>query len=345
MSIFKNQPIVPIQTWKGRILEFDPDASPAAWEHYKHYYSETFKTYNICSPSFFSYDDCQNGYTLMPPRHSCRLYALPKGIVPFHDKQGNEYYKAVLRLSGETDFNFNEKHYSTLEIYLKHEPEYLLKLKKCKEQQHCLLNFSLMQTMGNMQGFKGIKCDDRLDRFIYYLGEFFENGADNKLGEYIQKGDKDILASKSNRMKLKDYLNQFGNLTDYFKKIYFISDEKFIEKLRLHGQKDLNTSKNVKTYIDIVYCFWEKKDFYFSQKEYITIGSYFSEGGEVYTYKELSYKLTNDLGVTDQREIDVIIEKCLNRGFIYQCDNNCYTRQIIVYNRKTFAKVSYINII
>ena len=45
-------------------------------------------------------------------------------------------------------------------------------LSKCKDMHHTLLNFSLMQAIGNMQRFKGIK-GDRLDVFIYELDKYY----------------------------------------------------------------------------------------------------------------------------------------------------------------------------
>ncbi len=330
MPIFENITVESKQKWQGKEIKFDEDASPAAWEHYKQWYSETFNNYNVCSPSLFLFDRDKEVYFPTIADKNNRLYALPTKTKPLTDEDGNEYFQAVERLSGDTDFNFNEKHYPCFELHLNDEPnenlrrEYLSKLDKCKKMHHSLLNFSLMQTMGNMQGFKGKICDDRLDRFIYYLGKFY-NETDK-----CKRRTTDIISysSETNRDILMDYLNQFASLSDYFKKIYFIDDAEFIEKLRLHGQenKKLDNSEKVRTYIDLAHCFWEKKDFYFSKKEYLTIGSYFSDGGETYTHEELTYKLTNDLGIINQKEINIIIEKCINRGFMIRCTNDAYTR-------------------
>lgn len=337
MFIFENKTVESKQEWQGKTMEFAPDSSPVAWEHYKQWYSETFKKfkeeYAVCSPSFFTY---AKGVYIPKPKVGDfnRLYALSKEAELLTDESGNEYYKAVERLSGDVDFNFNNKHYPFFEACLKNEPkeylrkEYLFKLEECTKMHYSLLNFSLMQTMGNMQKFKGKKCADRLDRFIYYLGRFYETDKRERHTTdiiHIKNGDED---KESNRKALMDYLNQFEDLTDYCKKIYFISDAGLIEKLRWHGQKNerLDSPEKVRTYIDLAYCFWEKKDFYFSKKEYLTINSYFSDGGETYTYEDLFHKLENDLGAAGQREIDVIIEKCLNCGFMHKCGNDCYIR-------------------
>lgn len=328
MPIFRNQEIDEIQTWKTwKNLKFDADASPAAWEHYKRYYSETFEEYDIRFPTFCSYV-VLNRYIPRPLNPDSnkywRLFALLKGTELLRDKEG-EYYPAVPRLSGETDFNFigkNCKHYYALKSILKegNEQEYLEKLEECKKQHHCLLNFSLMQTMGNMQGFKG-KHDDRLDRFIYYLDKYYKEDKSKRI-------DTEIIgySSEPNRPYLLKYLNQFKDIKDYCKKVYFISNKKLIDKLIALGQvEQLDTAEKVKTYVDLAFWFWNEKEFYFSKNEYDTVGSYFPDGGETYTGEELSCKLMNDLGV-DQEEIGVIIEKCLNRGFIHQCGNNCYVR-------------------
>lgn len=57
------------------------------------------------------------------------------------------------------------------------------------------------------------------------------------------------------------------------------------------------------------------------------IDTYFSDGGKAYTHEELSNKLMNDVGgVSTQKDIDMIIENCLDKGYIYDCGNNCYVR-------------------
>lgn len=307
------------QEWQGKILEFEPDASPEAWKHYNQYYSKIFgDSYLICSPVLFLYD-CGHYISKSNGTTPYRLYALDKNAKPQHDKENNEYYEAVLRLSGETDFNFNKKHYPLLERFFLNKPEYLYKLKNCNKLHHSLINFSLMQTVGNMQGFKGKKCDDRLDKFIYYLGEFYD--AEDKMHTDIIQ-----YSSISNRKCLIRFLTEFKDLREYCEKVYFISDNMLINDLREHGKKELNTYESAKEYVELAYRFWENKEFFFSKEQYLVVGSYFSEGGETYTYEELAYKLTNDLGIINQKEIDKIIKKCLNRGFMHHCGNNVYMR-------------------
>lgn len=319
--MFENKAISKHQTWQGEELKFAPDASPEAFEHFEQYYnSGIFEQYDICSPVLLSY--IKQRYVQTPKDNANRLYALPKGTVPLQDEEGNEFYPPLLRLSGETDFNFEGNNYLVLKGFLINEPEYLSKLVECNKQHNCLLNFSLIQSTGNMQGFKGCVCDDRLDKFIYYLYKYYKTNkqerTDTKIIQYAHK-------KTCNWEFLMCFLNQFEDVYDYCKKVYF-TKEPLTKALIEHGKKELDNTDNVKSYIDLAYRFWEEKDFVFSEKEYLTIGSYFPDGGEVYSYEELSYKLLSDLGIDSKEEIAAIINKCVCRGFIYQCGNNCYTR-------------------
>lgn len=315
--MFENISISKYQMWHGKELKFAPDASPEAFVHFEQYYkSGIFEQYDICSPVLLSY--IEKRYVQTPKDNDNRLYALLKGTHP--SKDGS--YKPGLKLSGETDFNFEGKLYPILEGFLNNETEYLRKLEKCKQQHNCLLNFSLMLSTGDMQQFKGSECYDRLDKFIYYLCKYYEtNKQERSKTDIIQYAQKNTC----NWEALRDFLNQFEDVYDYCKKVYFIK-EPLAKALIEHGKKELDNTDNVKKYIDFAYCFWAEKDFYFSQKEYLTIGSYFSDGGEVYTYEELSDKLAVDLGIISKKEITAIINKCVYHGFMYQCGNNCYSR-------------------
>lgn len=327
MFVFENTEIPEKQPWQGQVLRFDPDSSPAAWEHYRRYYSEIFRQYSIDSPTFFTYRH-PNKYVPEPSdEKTCfnRLYALVRGAA----KGPDGYYAAELRLSGDTDFNFKEETCGRLRKILKDEPEYLSKLAVCQDQHHRLINFSLMQTVGKMQQFKGRGPNDRgyedgydrLDRFLYHLGNFYDTPLEERLHTAVSR-----YATASNRECLTEFLNQFDNLMDYCRKVYLIDDADLVQSLRENGKRELDTVEAVKTYLDLALRFWEKKEFYLSKQEYLTVGSYFLNGAEIYTEKELSRKLADDLGIIDPKEVGIIIQKCLDRGFIIDCGNNCYTR-------------------
>lgn len=60
-------------------------------------------------------------------------------------------------------------------------------------------------------------------------------------------------------------------------------------------------------------------------KEFLTIGEYFSNGGETYTQAELLLMLERDLGYSEE-EGKILIANSVKKGFIEECDNGVYTR-------------------
>lgn len=326
MYIFENTKIQSKQIWNGEHLYFDPDSSPAAWEHYKQCYcSQFFSAYLIDSPILLTYE-CPY-YISKPQKEGNRLFALIKDASSQKDKDGNIRFSPCLRLGGETDFNFGDKNYKFLKELLirDNEQEYISKLEKCREQHHCLINFSLMQAVGKMQRFKGSRCGngcyDRLDKFIYYLRKFFDTARS-------KRGETDIIryATESNKEYLLTFLNLFDCLEHYCSHIYFIDDKNLISDMEENGKIEITNAADVKRYIDLAFRFWESKVFHFSKSEFLTVGSYFLDGGEAYTYEELTFKLMNDLGIIDSKEIDTIIRKCLDHGFMHDCGNGYYIR-------------------
>ncbi len=136
---------------------------------------------------------------------------------------------------------------------------------------HTLVNFSLLQVMGNMQDFKskGLKlcCNknkydylDRLDTFIYNLNNYFE--VDDK-----SKDDTNLLknSSKCNASSLKEYLSSFKDINKYCKEVYFIDDKEFIKKLIESGKQPISSSERVVEYMDLALEFWKIKATYFDK--------------------------------------------------------------------------------
>ena len=250
------------QVWEGKEILFDPDSSPASWEHYKICYKDTFKdTYNIQSPQFFERRKSDGMYEIKPRRCKNRLYALKNEKL--NEKEMGAY-EAVERLSGDTDFNFNEykskgeeknKGISSLLSNLDYEGKE--KLKKCREKQNTLVNFSLMQSMGNMQRVKseGLKCEwfDRLDTLIYFLDCYYRGDPNNK--DKIFSGS----ACRDNKIALEEYLKSFSGINDYCKKIYFI-DEDLVKELINNGSKPINTVEDISKYMDLALEFWKQKE-------------------------------------------------------------------------------------
>lgn len=280
-----NEEIKEAQLWNGKSYLFDADASPEAWKYYKEAYSEEFwmEMYDIEVPTFFNRQKDENnraiGYNFQPYNdHKSyeRLVALEKRkspIEPSKNINGNEYYNPVSRLSGETDFNFKsekEKWKSKYDIYkekLKDDfsgqelEDYLIKLNQCKEMHHSKFNFSLMQVMGNAQGYKskGIQVNkkfewlDRVDSYIYLLDLYYKKNYNDRLNDKIIEN-----AGKWNSGVLSSFLNKFCCIYHYCKKIYFI-DDKLVDKMIESGSKPIDSGIRAVEYMDIAFEFWEQK--------------------------------------------------------------------------------------
>lgn len=68
-----------------------------------------------------------------------------------------------------------------------------------------------------------------------------------------------------------------------------------------------------------------KQETNYNRQDLQLIDSYFQEGGQTYTLEELLIKLENDLGY-DSTASKKLITECVTLGFIYEADENIYTR-------------------
>lgn len=101
--------------------EFEPDSSPAAWEHYKQFYVESNhirKNYNFENLTYYTYykdldrkcgyktNEGWYNYVNIPKNNTDtnRLYALHKFAKHKTEKEtGNEWYCATRRVAGDCD--------------------------------------------------------------------------------------------------------------------------------------------------------------------------------------------------------------------------------------------------
>ena len=328
--MFKNKEIVEMQ--QG--IKYDPDSSPAAWEHYMQVYQNNDyinKHYNLKEQ--FYYNDYRtvglrsgyfNGskefnYVNKPSKYKDnRLYILEKGT----EIIDNKYIESANRLGGECDFNFNNEKYDMFLKIIKDDPDASEKekniaieqLSRCHKNHHTLINFSLMQAIGNMQTAKGRNRFDRFDTFIYELNNYYQGLSD----EILQS------SSANNKQALKEFLDSFKNVYDYCKTFYFI-DKNLVDEMIKSGSKPISNTIEIVRYMDLAEKYSSTKEYTFLQKEFLTIQDYFLDGGVVLSKQELSKKLENDLGL-NQEDIDELIAKCEERGFITSIGNNNYTR-------------------
>lgn len=259
---------------------YDPDSSPAAWEYYKKVYVKDGslklgKTefdanrlshcnlekgfFSIKHNSWLSYKDQPIIVKENQPFYN-RLYALKTNT-----KRDGIYCEAASRVGGECDFNFNEGKKTRFEKIIKNDSnaaeesknEALEKLDECAKMHHNLLNFSLMQAMGDLQGVKGEDefdgFDRRFDRFDTFVW---------KLSEYYSKKSKEVLKkakNEGNRNALCEYLDGFKNIYDYCKQVYFIDDQSFIDEVIRQGQLPITNCDNVKRYMSLAQDYWRIK--------------------------------------------------------------------------------------
>ena len=179
---------------------------------------------------------------------------------------------------------------------------------------HTLLNFSLMQSIGNMQKFKGSNRFDRLDTFVSVLHNYF-CGISNEILR---------CASLSNEPSLKSFLTGFKSIYDYCKTFYFIDNKEFIDELIRQGNMPITNINELVRYMNLAEKFWMLKEFYFKKAEEI-VGSYFQDGGETYTEKELLEMIKNDLDF-DESKGKRLLERCSDLGFIVESVSGLYTR-------------------
>ena len=267
MSDFRSE-IPEVQKWNGRTLDFDADASPLAWEHFSRYYSvsnwELLKDYDLDNLSFFIYNEDSRLYKNASKGKGNALFVLPYNCKEVVVK-GKKGFRACQRLRGETDFNFNAKKVAYFKKFLDVDSgsrlEDLALLDFCKSMHHALVNFSLMPSCGNLQGFKGsYEKQDRLDSFVWSLNNYYTFPG-NKFNTAVIEN-----ASFYNKQTLVEYLDSFNDIYDYCKKIYFIEDTIFVDKLISNGTSLFRSSSDVVKYLQLAIEFWDMKEDYFNKQ-------------------------------------------------------------------------------
>lgn len=252
---------------------YDCDSSPKAWEHYIRHYVPSFfgETYNEYSDQ--NDQPCGKQYYLFEGLmyDGVRICAAPE---VYAKNLGAKTFKKE-RLGGDCDLNFNEAKRPRFAgaIFNKYiqqlqssgdiitfdipEKEYsaLMLLANCSRMHHTLLNFSLMQGSGNMQGIKQL-CDfDRIDEFFVYLDEFYCIDNKEKQKEKLKAKRQSGYKVDENLKALRHYLNTFRvkqepteSIKNYCSKIYFLPTRKNESEIYQTGKMsqesvDVNDSK------------------------------------------------------------------------------------------------------
>lgn len=210
---------------KQKGIEYDCDASPIAWEHYRKVYTTEHWHFDI-GPTRL------DGYRLVADVTNTNLV-----------------------ISGDTDFNFNSKTSKRFrDIIDKCEDdslkgEMLVMLDQCCRSHHTLKNFSLLERTGNMQFAKGnYHYHDRFDKFVYLLSEYFILRDKSTLG-------------KNYTVERKAYLDTFTCIHDYCNKVYFLNDVAFINRIINEGEHRISKDdyNAVYRYMKLANDYWEIK--------------------------------------------------------------------------------------
>ena len=264
MSYFKNITVGEMCVWRNEIIRFDPDSSPSAWTHYRTIYEGRIEGYDFSRLSFYirysefgDLNRCFCGerniwlnYIDLPSpdsRDYNRLFALKNDTVRI-EKEGVTYIEPAYRYGGECDFNFNQEKYTDFKAFIGGDAYALDRLEKCRAKHHTLINFSLMQALGNMQGVKGEEDYDRLDVFIHKLNQYFEGSPDEV-----------VCSAGRNREFLEKYLHGFRDIYDYCEKIYFIDNKEFVDEIIRQGALPIAGCRDVIRYMDLADEFWRRK--------------------------------------------------------------------------------------
>lgn len=186
-----------------------------------------------------------------------------EGKRPYIEKRMSHNNKSVLlKLSGETDFNFSSHtivglgksrvkflEYFTRELNDEIEKEdFKKRVNNCMKHYHSKMNISLMPQTGSLNLAKQSIGNDRLDTFIWALNEYYVSGNEMIL----------VRSSNENYSLLKEYLDLFDDVYDYCKTIYFISED-LTRNMIEFGTKSINSSQRASDYMKLAERFWEEK--------------------------------------------------------------------------------------
>ena len=251
------------QVWNKKEIRFDPDSSPLAWKHYKKYYQNSFKDYDFDNLYFFKFTgfnspyidtntDDKYFYKNKEDNSNNRLFIIKKDS--YINKDNSVYYFSTdLRLGGDVDFNFNNQKLKLYKEIINNDKYLLNKLDECSKMHHTVVNFSLMQSVGNLQKVKGSDKFDRFDVLIYKLNKYYEKDSTEVLNE----------ASYANKPYLIKFLLEFYDIYDYMEKVHFINDKLFVDKIIFQGSLSLNNKDDVERYLNLALEVWKiKTDFF-----------------------------------------------------------------------------------
>lgn len=253
------------QEYYGTKIHFEPDSSPEAWKYYINIYSSNKylnEKYNFQKLVFYRYDKERRDnfkYANEPNEtgKNNRLFILLKGTKT-KTENGIERFSPGCRLGGECDFNFNAKKCVLFENIINGDASATVcdkenargRLENCRKNHHTLLNFSLMQSVGDLQGVKGSNRFDRFDTFISNLNKYYLGISDLVLQS----------ATSYNKPMLKSFLNDFKDIYEYCSIFYQLNDREFIDRIIKDGAMPISNISELTRYMTLAEEYWSIKD-------------------------------------------------------------------------------------
>lgn len=213
-----------------------------------------------------------DGYAPIPPLRDdhTRLFALNRAW-----NNADQAWYERLRLGGEVDFNFKSgmggsAKYEHLRQIAGDNEDLIAMLDACKSMHAARINYSLMQSVGSLQNYKGGLPEsdliggksgfalDRLDSFVSSLARFYR--AENRLETSIIRNYRDTYPN--GRRALAHYLSQFEDVYDYCSKVYLLrgrSGRDLIDQLIESGAYAIAEPDDVTRYLNLALAFWAEK--------------------------------------------------------------------------------------
>lgn len=223
---------------------------------------------------FFSgtYDRCTDAIELYSRVYKEKISAydisdndLNKGLRNYEFQE-----KKFIVVSGDIDFNFKMSHVRYFQDIIEN-GDSKMSYEEKKNLNNLLIfvyndltytpnNISLLPVPGGLNNIKKSLGNDRLDTFLFTLKLYYDE-------EYTSL----ILSASAgmnppfikNRNMLKEFLDSFGDIYTYCKKMYHINDKNFVNTLCESGSKPIDTAERVKCYLELATQFWSNKyEFY-----------------------------------------------------------------------------------
>ncbi len=237
--------------YKSKNFNYEADSSIETWENW---YSK-----------MYSHTD----YMITDYQYRIDILSGENPSMRLHKKfKWNTDMKAI-KMSGDCDFNFNDKKKKAfIDIIKKSNDDYkselITELNGLHKNHHSFVNYSLLPTTGKLNNIKGVILSDfdRFDTFIYYLDLYYKNGNDKILPPLDSINFKEI-------KRFLDGFKEWGKedaIYNYCRVMYNNNqklednEKELINLLIANGSKSIREIDVLKRYFKLAQKWWDFKD-------------------------------------------------------------------------------------